>query len=285
MHRLPTRKDEERLPLTKDCFGRDKFANDRDDMKGVGSFNRESKTLFLGNLKNYKNFDMQECVTKHFKEFGRLEYVRVFPEKCQGFVRYELRVCAEFAREAMDKQRLDHGEVLNIRWSVEDSTLMAKARSIVEKRQQLLESLKAKGIETKPLSFHYPIDYKPKDAKLVVVTPNNNNNTGATTVDTKESEKMDDEREKEIELLKKELEKHVLEVEKKKEIGGLEFHQYMHSTFKEEKLRERIQALEEEKQSLQMKALNSDVVDLYPDTSTQFGEEEEEDGEEGNGNE
>ena len=37
------------LPDTsKDCFARDKFADYRDDMGGVGSFQRQNRTLYIG---------------------------------------------------------------------------------------------------------------------------------------------------------------------------------------------------------------------------------------------
>jgi len=85
LHRLPTLKDEQRIPITKDCFGRDKFATDRDDMGGVGNFNRENKTLYVGGLKNIPGVDMDEIVIRHFKEFGELEYGSCFSRKMLCF--------------------------------------------------------------------------------------------------------------------------------------------------------------------------------------------------------
>ena len=43
-------------------------------MGGIGSFNRDSKTLYLNGLKNVPGQDMQEVVIKHFKEWGEMEY-------------------------------------------------------------------------------------------------------------------------------------------------------------------------------------------------------------------
>ena len=43
-------------------------------MGGIGSFNQDSKTLYLNGLKNVLGQDMQEVVIKHFKEWGEMEY-------------------------------------------------------------------------------------------------------------------------------------------------------------------------------------------------------------------
>jgi hypothetical protein len=47
-HRIPTEDDP--TDATLDCFGRDKFDEYRDDMGGVGSFNRENKTIYVGHI-------------------------------------------------------------------------------------------------------------------------------------------------------------------------------------------------------------------------------------------
>ena len=48
LHRLPL--NEDRVETTLDCFGRDKFRNNRDDMGGVGSFENRVRTLYVGNV-------------------------------------------------------------------------------------------------------------------------------------------------------------------------------------------------------------------------------------------
>ena len=59
---------------SKDCFARDKFADYRDDMGGVGSFNRQNRTLYIGRIKETGNGqETEEVVTRHFREWGTIE--------------------------------------------------------------------------------------------------------------------------------------------------------------------------------------------------------------------
>ena len=64
------------VETTVDCFGRDKFRNDRDDMGGIGSFERRCRTLYVGNVG--LNDHMKEIVTAHFCEWGEIEYGEKF---------------------------------------------------------------------------------------------------------------------------------------------------------------------------------------------------------------
>ena len=63
------------LPDTsKDCFARDKFADYRDDMGGVGSFQRQNRTLYVGRIKETGTGpETEEVVRRHFKEWGEIE--------------------------------------------------------------------------------------------------------------------------------------------------------------------------------------------------------------------
>lgn len=63
------------LPDTsKDCFARDKFADYRDDMGGVGSFQRQNRTLYIGRIKETGTGpETEEVVRRHFKEWGKIE--------------------------------------------------------------------------------------------------------------------------------------------------------------------------------------------------------------------
>jgi hypothetical protein len=123
-HRLPTYEDEARMDLAHDVFGRERFSTDREDMGGVGNFSRENRTLYIGCIKVTGN--TEEIVKKHFEEWGPIEYVRIIHTKSIAFVRYFLRATAEFAKEAMNNQALDHGEVINLRWATEDSNPTAR---------------------------------------------------------------------------------------------------------------------------------------------------------------
>ena len=63
------------LPDTsKDCFARDKFADYRDDMGGVGSFQRQNRTLYIGRIKETgTGVETEEVVRRHFREWGEIE--------------------------------------------------------------------------------------------------------------------------------------------------------------------------------------------------------------------
>ena len=55
-----------------DCFGREKYRNDREDMGGIGSFERRCRTLYLGGIGQSEM--MEEVVRGHMSEWGELEY-------------------------------------------------------------------------------------------------------------------------------------------------------------------------------------------------------------------
>ncbi|RKO93391.1 hypothetical protein BDK51DRAFT_5407, partial [Blyttiomyces helicus] len=116
LHRIPTAADAEQNE--RDCFGRERFRDEREDMDGVGSFEKENKTLYVGRIQSPQNMDA--VVRKHFAEWGELQSVRTMEPRCVSFVSYRRRSNAEFAKEAMAGQALDHGEILNVRWATED---------------------------------------------------------------------------------------------------------------------------------------------------------------------
>lgn len=126
-HQVPTEEDELRLSMLKDIFGRTRHGSDRDDMGGVGNFNRNNRTLYVGGVisKEESQKETEKMVKKDFSEFGELEYVRVIPSKCIAFVRYKLRAAAEFAHIAMSDQKTPYGE-LNVRWAHVDPNPLAK---------------------------------------------------------------------------------------------------------------------------------------------------------------
>ena len=70
LHRLPPAQHV--LPdASLDVFGREKHSGYRDDMGGVGSFNRQNRTLYIGRLRETR--DTAEVVEEHFAEFGEIE--------------------------------------------------------------------------------------------------------------------------------------------------------------------------------------------------------------------
>eukprot|EP00002_Diphylleia_rotans_P024174 TRINITY_DN4767_c0_g1_i4.p1 TRINITY_DN4767_c0_g1~~TRINITY_DN4767_c0_g1_i4.p1 ORF type:complete len:345 (-),score=70.63 TRINITY_DN4767_c0_g1_i4:413-1447(-) len=107
-------------------------------MGGVGTFSRDNRTLYIGNLRIVK--DIEAVMQRHFSEWGEIEAIRVLHLKNCGFVRYKLRGSAEFAKEAMSDQSLDHNEMLNVRWAVEDPNPKAKKRIIEENEAKFKEA-------------------------------------------------------------------------------------------------------------------------------------------------
>lgn len=107
LHKIPTRKDH--VDSGMDVFGRERFEEHRQDHGGVGSMRSDSKTLYVGRI--HIDHEMEATVQKHFQQWGEIERVKILREKGVAFVTYQGRLNAEFAKEAMANQSLDHGEV------------------------------------------------------------------------------------------------------------------------------------------------------------------------------
>ncbi|KAG8814254.1 Pre-mRNA-splicing factor [Serendipita sp. 399] len=129
----------------KDCFGRDKFADYRDDMGGVGSFQRENRTLYVGRIKETgPGPETEDIVRRHFAPWGEIDRMRVLQYRGVAFVTYVHEVHAQFAREAMACQSMDNDEILNVRWATEDPNPTTK---VIEKRR--LEEIGTAAISSK----------------------------------------------------------------------------------------------------------------------------------------
>ncbi|KAF8134903.1 hypothetical protein EV363DRAFT_1212787 [Boletus edulis] len=130
---------------SKDSFARDKFADYRDDMGGVGSFNRQNRTLYVGRIKETgPGPETEEIVNRHFKEWGEVERIRVLQYRSVAFVTYVSELSAQFAKEAMACQSLDNDEILNVRWATEDPNPVQK---VAEKHR--LEELGQEAIKAR----------------------------------------------------------------------------------------------------------------------------------------
>ncbi|KAF9223643.1 hypothetical protein BS17DRAFT_733269 [Gyrodon lividus] len=130
---------------SKDCFARDKFADYRDDMGGVGSFNRQNRTLYVGRIKETgPGPETEEIVTRHFKEWGEIERIRVLQYRSVAFVTYVSEFGAQFAKEAMACQSLDNDEILNVRWATEDPNPVQKVAEKRRLEEQGQEAIKAR---------------------------------------------------------------------------------------------------------------------------------------------
>ncbi|KAJ6545016.1 hypothetical protein DFH09DRAFT_1172468 [Mycena vulgaris] len=151
LHMLPDPDDQ--LPdSSKDCFARDKFSDYRDDMGGVGSFNRQNRTLYIGRIKETGNGqETEEVVMRHFKEWGQIERddsastwaVKVLQYRSVAFVTYVSELHAQFAKEAMACQSMDNDEILNVRWATEDPNpvqKVAEKRRLVDMGQEVIKA-------------------------------------------------------------------------------------------------------------------------------------------------
>ncbi|KAK9373239.1 uncharacterized protein V1513DRAFT_449852 [Lipomyces chichibuensis] len=138
LHRLPTITDIYNPNV--DCFGRDKRSDYRDDMGGVGSFMRQNRTIYVGRIT--VSDDIEEVVARHFAEWGDIERIRVLNSRGVGFVTYVNEANAQFAKEAMAHQSLDHSEILNVRWATVDPNPLAKAREQRKLEEQAAEAVR-----------------------------------------------------------------------------------------------------------------------------------------------
>lgn len=127
-------------PSNVDCFGRDKFSDYRDDMGGVGSFMRVNRTLYVGRI--HVTDDIEEVVARHFQEWGQVERIRVLPSRGVAFVTYTHLANAEFAKEAMAHQSLDHNETLNVRWATVDPNPVAQKREARRVEEQAADAIR-----------------------------------------------------------------------------------------------------------------------------------------------
>ncbi|CAH1765423.1 11379_t:CDS:2, partial [Entrophospora sp. SA101] len=167
-HRIP--KESDPIDSTIDAFGRDKFNEYRDDMGGVGSFNRENRTLYVGHV--HVGSDMEEIVSKYFSEWGEIEKIKILKDKGVAFVTYKSPLNAEFAKEAMTNQSLDHNEILNVRWATDDPNPRAK-----EEYKRKAEALAAQAIQ-KSLPVEFSLgghEYFNKRPRITNTTDNDSN--------------------------------------------------------------------------------------------------------------
>ena len=162
-HCAPTEEDESSADAPHDIFGRDRHGSFRDDMGGVGTWTKDCKTLYVGRMCARPSEEaMTEILVRHMGEFGRIESCRVLRGKGCGFVTYHLRATAEFAKEAMAEQTLDHDEQINVRWAYDDPNPRAQAVRLRNSAQQMLAAMEAKGHLSSGAAA-YPEDFPTPD--------------------------------------------------------------------------------------------------------------------------
>lgn len=124
-HHLPTLEECSRIDQVKDVFGRTRYAKQRDDMEGVGSFLNETRTLKVVEFCLIKgggdnHTATYEALWRHFGAVGKVEDIHLIADRCIAFIRYQHRCMAEFAKEAMMNQPLESNEIMITRWSDTD---------------------------------------------------------------------------------------------------------------------------------------------------------------------
>lgn len=70
LHKIPTLDDP--VETTIDAFGRDRFREQKGDMGGIGSFDRENRTLYVGKIQCDRD-EIENIVARHFGEFGKIQ--------------------------------------------------------------------------------------------------------------------------------------------------------------------------------------------------------------------
>lgn len=187
LHRLPRSND---FPSQgRDCFGREKLGNYKDDMSGTGSLSKLNRTLYVGRIheehgvssptahnsawrdggktlkggrsindakhkngprprqdpKTYRpqhnsvrpetDNATERVLRRHFSEWGEIDRLRVLNGRSCAFVTYKYEANAQFAKEAMLNQSLDHNEIINVRWSSDDPNPAAQKRNQEQMRR------------------------------------------------------------------------------------------------------------------------------------------------------
>ncbi|KAG9248235.1 hypothetical protein BJ878DRAFT_70654 [Calycina marina] len=138
LHRLPGIHDMFNPNI--DVFGRDKHSDYRDDMGGVGSFLRQNRTIYVGRI--HVTDDIEDVVARHFAEWGQIERSRVLNARGVAFITYSNEANAQFAKEAMAHQSLDHEEILNVRWATADPNPLAQKREAHRIEEQAAEAVR-----------------------------------------------------------------------------------------------------------------------------------------------
>lgn len=101
---------------------------------------RQNRTIYVGRI--HVSDDIEEIVARHFAEWGQIERTRVLNTRGVAFITYSNEANAQFAKEAMAHQSLDHNEILNVRWATQDPNPMAQAREARSIEEQAAEAVR-----------------------------------------------------------------------------------------------------------------------------------------------
>jgi len=146
-HHVPSLEDCEMLDEAHDIFGRGRHASHRADFGGVGSFNSEGRTLFVGELV-FDRTEPDDTIAKvevelrtSFERFGQVENVRLIPRKAIGFVTFKMRGSAEFAKVAMNNQKLGLSPCVRVNWALDDRDPRQVKKRAAERKDQVQDAV------------------------------------------------------------------------------------------------------------------------------------------------
>ncbi|OZJ05975.1 hypothetical protein BZG36_01214 [Bifiguratus adelaidae] len=155
-HRVPDEQDHEETTI--DCFGRDKFVEFKQDMGGVGSFNLANTTLYVGKMRGLDDRDeMERIIRKHFEPWGEIAAIYLLNRRGVAFITYKTRMNAEFAKEAMSNQSLEHNEIINVRWASQNPNPDPDEIILPEENKRKFEEIEIPDIDPElPAEFTQP---------------------------------------------------------------------------------------------------------------------------------
>lgn len=162
LHHIPEINSDDRIGRSrvKDCFGRLKYSHYRDDMSGVGSFQNDNSTLYIGGISNALNdmhlkpIQIENRLKYLFEPLGAINKIRYLEDKNCAFVEYKWSINAEFAKEAMSNQtllipndkewdrRMD-GSGLLVKWAHEDPDPIAKRQRALQRQEESINLMKS----------------------------------------------------------------------------------------------------------------------------------------------
>ena len=134
-HRVPNHEDcTHENDNIRDIFGRARHASHKNDMTGIGSFNKECRTVYITGVQMTMSggLNPQKAATQKlysiFSPWGEIEDIGFSTKGLRGgnraFIKYAHRYYAEFAREALsDQMDVLEGQKdpLIVRWAVNGS--------------------------------------------------------------------------------------------------------------------------------------------------------------------
>eukprot|EP00117_Sycon_ciliatum_P018484 scpid69413/ scgid17074/ Pre-mRNA-splicing factor cwc2 len=141
LHRVPRDEDARHIDQAHDVFGRDRHRQHNTTMSGVGSIEKDCKTLYAGNL-HCRRTGTEDELKEEFGEWGEIERMNIIRTRNIAFMTYKNRINAEFAKVAMSSQQLGGHTLMNVRWAYDDPNPRAQLKRLHESQEQMLSVLK-----------------------------------------------------------------------------------------------------------------------------------------------